>query len=64
MRSLIKLSTVVVVWTIALSVQARELDVHALNTYAQRALETFDVPGAAIAVVKDGAVVFSKGYGV
>ena len=64
MRSLVKLSAAVVVWTIAVSAQARELDVHALNTYAQRALETFDVPGAAIAVVKDGAVVFSKGYGV
>jgi CubicO group peptidase (beta-lactamase class C family) len=29
-----------------------------------RALRTFQVPGAAIAIVKDGKVVFLKGYGV
>jgi CubicO group peptidase (beta-lactamase class C family) len=29
-----------------------------------RALKTFDVPGVAVAVVKDGQVVLAKGYGV
>ncbi len=64
MRSLVKCFAVVFVWTVASGARARELDVHALDAYAQRALETFDVPGAAIAVVKDGEVVFSKGFGV
>ena len=29
-----------------------------------RAMKTFDVPGMAVAVVKDGQVVLAKGYGV
>ncbi len=35
-----------------------------LDDYILRALKTFDVPGVGVAVVKDGAVVFAKGYGV
>ena len=35
-----------------------------LDDYIQRAMKTFDVPGVAVAVVKDGQVVLSKGYGV
>jgi len=27
-------------------------------------MKTFDVPGVGVAVVKDGAVVFAKGYGI
>lgn len=30
----------------------------------EKAMKTFDVPGVAVAVVKDGKVVLSKGYGV
>jgi len=35
-----------------------------LDTFVQRTMTTFEVPGMAIAVVKDGKVVLSKGYGV
>jgi len=35
-----------------------------LDEYIQRAMKTFDVPGVAVAVVKDGQVVLAKGYGV
>jgi len=35
-----------------------------LDDYVARSLKTFDVPGMAVAIVKDGQVVFSKGYGV
>lgn len=35
-----------------------------LDTYVARAMRTFDVPGVAIAIVKDGKVVLQKGYGV
>jgi CubicO group peptidase (beta-lactamase class C family) len=34
------------------------------DAYVATALKTFDAPGAAIAIVKDGKVVFAKGYGV
>ncbi|MHA4869051.1 serine hydrolase [Duganella sp. PWIR1] len=35
-----------------------------LDADVNRALKTFDVPGMAIAIVKDGKVVAAKGYGV
>jgi CubicO group peptidase (beta-lactamase class C family) len=35
-----------------------------LNTYIQRSLQTFEVPGMSVAIVKDGKVVLQKGYGV
>jgi CubicO group peptidase (beta-lactamase class C family) len=34
------------------------------DAYVANAMKTFDAPGAAIAIVKDGKVVFAKGYGV
>jgi CubicO group peptidase (beta-lactamase class C family) len=35
-----------------------------LDDYVARTMKEFDVPGIALAVVKDGRVVISKGYGV
>jgi CubicO group peptidase (beta-lactamase class C family) len=35
-----------------------------LDAWVGRALRTFDVPGLALAIVKDDAVVLAKGYGV
>jgi len=35
-----------------------------LDAYVGRALKTFEVPGMALAIVKDDAVVAAKGYGV
>jgi CubicO group peptidase (beta-lactamase class C family) len=35
-----------------------------LDAYVARAMRTFDVPGIAVAIVKDGKMVFAKGYGV
>ena len=40
------------------------LDVAAVDAVVARTLKGFDVPGIAVAVVKDGQVVMSKGYGV
>lgn len=34
------------------------------DAYVTRVLETFDVPGIGVAIVKDGRVVLAKGYGV
>ena len=34
------------------------------DAYVASAMKAFDAPGAAIAIVKDGKVVFAKGYGV
>ena len=35
-----------------------------LDTFAARVLKEFEVPGLAVAIVKDGKVVLAKGYGV
>ncbi|MBJ6117455.1 serine hydrolase [Pontibacter sp. BT310] len=35
-----------------------------LDAYYQKALKDWDVPGMAIAIVKDDSVIFAKGYGV
>lgn len=35
-----------------------------LDAYVKRAMDAFDVPGLALAVVRDGAVVVARGYGV
>lgn len=40
------------------------LDVAAVDAVVARILKAFEVPGIAVAVVKDGQVVLAKGYGV
>ena len=40
------------------------LDVAAVDAVVARALKAFEVPGIAVAVVKDGQIVMAKGYGV
>lgn len=35
-----------------------------MDEYAARVLKTFNVPGLSVAIVKDGKMVFAKGYGV
>jgi len=41
-----------------------ELDLEKLDTYLAQTLETWKVPGMAIAIVKDDEVIFARGYGV
>ena len=35
-----------------------------IDSLVERTLRTFDVPGIAVCVIKDGKVIHSKGYGV
>src|SRR5882724_6089707 len=35
-----------------------------LDAFVTRSMKTFDVPGLAMAIVKDGKVLMAKGYGV
>ena len=37
---------------------------HQIDSVAELTLKTFDVPGIAVAVVKDGKIIHEKGYGV
>src|ERR1043165_3200278 len=43
---------------------AQPLSSQQIDTLVERSMKAFDVPGIAIAVVKDGKVIHSKGYGV
>lgn len=41
-----------------------QLSTTAVDSLVQRTLKAFEVPGIAVAIIKDGKVVLSKGYGV
>ncbi len=44
--------------------QAQILTSKQIDSVAEQTLRTFDVPGIAVAVIKDGKVIHAKGYGV
>jgi CubicO group peptidase (beta-lactamase class C family) len=56
---------VLAICTISAAVTAAQTTPPAdLDAYVTRAMKTFDVPGIAVAIVKEGKMVFAKGYGV
>jgi len=46
------------------SLFSQQLSSAQIDTLTERAMTAFDVPGIAVAVIKDGKVIHSKGYGV
>jgi CubicO group peptidase (beta-lactamase class C family) len=50
--------------TVAFSQQTKTVSFSELDNYFKKALKDWNVPGMAIAIVKDNKIVFSKGYGV
>jgi len=46
------------------SAAAQQVDLAALDAYFAKAQQEWPVPGLSIAIVKDGEIVFEKGYGV
>ena len=46
------------------SLFSQQLSSSQIDTLVERAMKAFDVPGIAVAVIKDGKVIHSKGYGV
>src|ERR1700693_4214355 len=53
-----------VLFLFALRVFAQNAPPADLDAYVARAMKTYEVPGIAVAIVKDGKVVLAKGYGV
>ena len=49
---------------ILLSSAIAQIDTKPLDKYFTQALADWEVPGMAVAIVKDGEVIFAKGYGV
>jgi CubicO group peptidase (beta-lactamase class C family) len=61
------LSTVLIILTAAITTaqeKSLKTSIDRIDRLAQNSLAEFNVPGMAIAIVKDNAVVLSKGYGV
>src|SRR5208282_5424793 len=55
---------VTIVVSSAVSLWAQTAPPADLDSYVANSLKTFEVPGMAVAIVKDGKIVAAKGYGV
>lgn len=44
--------------------QAQPLSTQAIDALVERSMKTFDVPGIAVGIIKDGQIVYAKGHGV
>lgn len=55
---------IAVLFLFTIHAQAQVLSASQIDSVVEKTLTTFNVPGIAVAVVKDGKVVHSKGYGV
>jgi CubicO group peptidase (beta-lactamase class C family) len=62
--SRLKLAIIAVLLLIVPILSKAQMAPDDIDKLVERTLKTFDVPGMAVAVVKDGKVVFEKGYGV
>ena len=57
-------TTAILVVASAVSLCAQTAPAPDLDSYVASSMKTFDVPGMAVAIVKDGKIVIAKGYGV
>ncbi|UCF05243.1 MAG: serine hydrolase [bacterium] len=48
----------------ASSLQAREHQLNDLDKYIEKARKDWEIPGLAVAIVKDDSLIFAKGYGI
>ena len=60
----IRLSALLLLILGCLTVNAQVISSTEIDTLVARTMKAFDVPGIAVAIVKDGVVLHSKGYGV
>jgi CubicO group peptidase (beta-lactamase class C family) len=62
MKNMFKKTLFVLCW---LTFQSyAQITSHEIDQLAEKTLKTFEVPGIAVAVIKDGKVIHAKGYGV
>ncbi|MBL4657605.1 MAG: beta-lactamase family protein, partial [Flavobacteriales bacterium] len=57
-------STFVLLLLATQTIVSAQITSEQIDSVTERAIKTFDVPGIAVAVVKDGKVIHSKGYGL
>ena len=53
-----------ILFVFTFSISAQPITSSQIDALVERTLKTFDVPGIAVAVVKDGKIIHEKGYGV
>ena len=58
------LSCILVLLSVTIAAQAQPMNATAIDSLVTRTLRTFEVPGIAVCIIKDGKVIHSKGYGV
>ena len=59
-----KIRLILIVWIFSLSSSvAQKIDLDSLDIFIHQLMHDFDVPGLAIGIVQDDAVLFSKGFG-
>ena len=64
MRRLISSYCVLVLLGVSDAAAQRAAPPPRFDTYVERVMRTFIVPGAAVAIVKDGQVILARGYGI
>jgi CubicO group peptidase (beta-lactamase class C family) len=64
LRRVRQIAIAVAVLAIIVPLYAQQGPLADLDAYVARSMKTFEVPGMAVAIVKDGKVVLLKGYGV
>ncbi len=66
MKNLLRILFLLVISTQAFAQNDKGIEkkIKYLDNYYEQSLKDYNVPGMAVAIVKDGKVIFSKGYGV
>lgn len=61
---MIKKYLILSVYFLTTSIFAQQIAESKVDDLVQKTMETFNVPGIAVGIIKDGEVVLAKGYGV
>lgn len=56
--------SIIIFLSIVISASSQNVDLQKLDAYFEKAASDWGVPGISVGIVKDGEIVFSKGYGV
>ncbi|HWK02012.1 MAG TPA: serine hydrolase [Puia sp.] len=58
------ISCILLLLSVTITTQAQPMNATAIDSLVTRTLRTFEVPGIAVCIIKDGKIIHSKGYGV
>src|SRR5579872_6644286 len=59
-----KIASLLFIFISIITTKSQPLTSKAIDDLTERSMKAFNVPGIAVAVIKDGKVIHSKGYGV